>query len=282
MKKKKLLFLIPFIFAFVLAFIPVAHAEENGETQTTEVFEKKSYTCKDCEDTILVTLVSETEVELYNTKTEETVKGVYMLNGTTLTITKQNISEAFVFEIKEDNTLEAKTIEDKVSVFDRANDFVNTWFQPVLNAIFGSIGAGLIVFLARALIKKLTKQIENGINLNADERKKLTEDLQKMKDTLTEYQGKLQDNITEIKDILPQMKEEFTALIQSLKDENADLTQIVNTQMVNINKLKELVILLVASTPALANNGHSTKILQLLDVGKPVEESGDSNEQKEV
>lgn len=283
MKRKKLLFLIPFIFAFVLAFIPVAHAEENGET-TVEVFEKKSYTLKDTDDnTILVTLVSETEVEFYNTKTEETTKGVYTLNGNVLTIVKEDKSLSFT--INEDNTLTEKVAETPKSTFsERAYDFLDRWLTVIVSAVSGVTGSLITVFLCKTLVKSLTKQLENGINLNADERKKVTEDLQKTKDTLNEYQVELKTEIENIKDTLPQLKEDFGNLINSMKEENQDIIGLIKSQSQDYEKLKELVILLVASTPALANNGFSTKILNMLGVGKPVEDSkaGDGNEQKEV
>lgn len=271
MKRKKLLFLIPLIFAFVLAFIPVAHAEENGETQTAEVFEKKSYTYKDGDDTILVTLVNETEVEFYNTKSEKSLKGTYILNGNELTVDVEEVgTETLV--IGEDNSLTVKETVEKVTVKDRATDFFDKWFTIIMSAFSGITGVSIIVFLCKSIIKGLTKKLENGINLNADERKKITEDLQKTKDVLTEYQAKLETQVSDLK-----------AMIEQFANENKELASIVKTQMQDVNKMKDLVVLLISSTPALANNGYATKILKLLGVGQPVEESevGGNNEQEE-
>lgn len=149
-------------------------------------------------------------------------------------------------------------VVDEITFNEQVQDFLNTWFTPLVSSIAGILGSSVGILILKSIIKALSIKIEeqakksNENNEEADKKLKETEEkLRKAEEKLQKSQQELQNYISEFKVLVNNQKEILS------QDE----------------KFKELIAIMFATTPELMNNGMASKVLELLN-----EKEVDANE----
>lgn len=193
--------------------------------------------------------------------------------------------------------------EQGTSIADQVNEFLNKWTTPITSAILGFVGSAFGLLVRFRQWKKLEYQLVTTNKECVDERKALEKDIELAKEEIQNAKNELLDQKNvfsemfqnlkkDYEGIILQVKEQYETVIESQKENFAKLQE---TYVEEINTFKEqaiavvksgeiiedfkaLIGLLVASSPELANNGYTQKILELL----ATKGSGDINGTEET
>lgn len=266
--KKKILF-FSMVFAFLcLCFTPQAYAQDVEPSQTVEDVVNSTETTNFVEKTFVyemcsIKLISETKAVVTNLNTLEEITLNYSISNNVLTLC--NGEDVLMFTINEDGTLTPYEVENNVTVGEMAEDFLNRWLSVILSFVTGIFGSAGIVLIGNVIVKRMTKRLEDGVNLNAEERAKLAEDIINTKKEVEEYKETLKTQLLEMKNVVPEMIEDFKELKNKVIEENEVLMSALKDQSKTIDTLKDLICKLVASNPSLASNGYATQIIAICD-----------------
>jgi gas vesicle protein len=144
--------------------------------------------------------------------------------------------------------------EEPVDFRTMLKDFLDKWLSIILATFGGAGGTAVAMLIAK---KILNKMIETNKESNAV--------VNETKEVIDKKLTAIVKHIEEFEDKYSKLFEETMKRIKHCVDDIEELE-------CNDEKFKELIALLVSSTPQLASNGYATKILELLN------ERSDSNE----
>lgn len=157
---------------------------------------------------------------------------------------------------QETQTVETQQ-EEKVTITMKLQEFQNKWMTPLVSGAIGLLGSFLGYFLYKRKYKQIMALMSSGIKMTKDERERANQDLVRAKEL---YEAEKAD--------FEQKRKDYDALLQSAKEE---LLEMKKFREENI-QFKELIGYLISSSPELAKNGYSSKILKLLDEGQKIVE----------
>ena len=132
---------------------------------------------------------------------------------------------------------------NEVTFNEQVQDFLNTWFTPLISSIAGVLGSTLGILILKSIVKALSSKVEelaNNSNVaNTEAEKKLKETEEKLKVVETQLESYIGD---------------FKTLIENQQ-------KILSQD----EKFKELIAIMFATTPELMNNGMASQVLDLLN-----------------
>lgn len=168
-------------------------------------------------------------------------------------------------EVIEGNENIEEGVIDEVTFSEQVQDFLNTWFTPLMTSIAGILGSSVGVLILKSIIKALEKKIEKQ-NEKANENNNVADDkLSKAEEELR----KTEEKLLKAEERLEKTQEDLQNYISEFKELAKNQKEILSQD----EKFKELIAIMFATTPELMNNGVSSKILELLD-----EKEVDNNE----
>ena len=165
-------------------------------------------------------------------------------------------NQVFAEEVQDEQPQTTEQVEEEeITISVKLNEFMNKWLIPSTSGALGLLGSFLMYVLTKKRYAILMNKLTSGVKVTEEARKKANEDYIKAKEELERQKE-------DYKDILEEMK----ADLKELKEANA-----------NLSTFKELIALLVTSTPELARSGIGAKMLMLLDEKNAIENVGDDN-----
>lgn len=152
-------------------------------------------------------------------------------------------------------------VTEEVSFRDMIKDFIDKWLMAILATFGGGAGTAVALYIAKSFLKSLREEVKASAENNKESNA-----------TLAKAQETLADGLDKITDKIEKFEETYNEKIEdTLGTVNNCISQIDCLKTDNA-KFKELVALLVTSTPQLASNGYATKILELLNEGSETNE----------
>lgn len=199
-----------------------------------------------------------------------TVEGTYTISDNELEL--YLLGEYFGnFIINQDNSLtyideevlpEENVPEDiEVSFVDQLDDFLKTWFTPIVSALTGLFGALSVLFACKKKVNSLTDslaKIKQDSKENYDTNSKT---LEAVKKELEAEKKRLAKEYEEaIKELEAAKKQLFEQVIAT-----KELLQASIDQKKTIAMLKDTLVLAISSNPQFATSEYGQKMLDLLD-----------------
>lgn len=174
-----------------------------------------------------------------------------------------------IVETTEDTTTTIEEVgigetEEVITITKKLDDFINTWLIPTTSGALGFIGSLLSYLILRLLVKKLEKRLERNIDSSEEERQILRKEIDNAKKELENAKQTLLEKQNLLQECINSFEVQKATLLETQKN--------LLTSQRAISEFKELIGLLVASSPELAKNGYASQVLELLNEGK-----GDNN-----
>ncbi len=177
----------------------------------------------------------------------------------------------YAAETDDTSTTAETTQQEEVTISVKLKEFQDKWMTPLVSGALGLLGSFLGYFLYKRKYRVIMAVMNSGIKMTEEQRKEANADLIATKEL---YENAKED--------FEQKRKDYEQVITLARNEIEELKQY---RLENV-QFKELIGLLIASSPELARNGYAQKILKLLDEGEKIyqivteteaEEVGDTN-----
>ena len=307
--KRNLFKLSLVLFAMSLAFVfaNVAHAEEITEPddfveetasiigQTYTYVEDKNYT---------FTILDETQVKVVAVdKIDETQSVTIIMQYTyidgilTISMLDEIIGEFIVegdntlrmyappkvdepVDIPVDEPVDVPTVEtptetptnEEVTFRDMVNDFLDKWLGFILATFGGAGGTAIVMLIAKKILTKITEEVRKSAETNKESNEIVSKANELLDNGLQTITSRVEDFKVAVSKKIEEFEAKYAVHFEKTMERIKECVDDIEELECNDEKFKELIALLVSSSPQLASNGYATKILELLN------ERSDSNE----
>ena len=190
-------------------------------------------------------------------------------------VTEETTEEEVV--IPEDNTNEQPEetpVEPETTIEDMFNDFINKWASAIFGALGGVSGMAIVIFIAKKAIQKLIDKVTNSSDASEQEKREAVEKLEASQKILENTEKSLTVKVDEAIENAKLASVEAKELVDKVICSSEETLAKFNKLQSELNQFKQLIGVLISTTPEFASNGIATKILELLNEGV------NSNEQK--
>lgn len=178
-----------------------------------------------------------------------------------------SVDEPVVDEVVDEPVDDTPVVEEEVDFRTMIRAFLDEWLIAILATLGGFAGTTGVMVLGRKVIGTIIENLEKSLTANTEG----NENLKKAQEVLVSGLKQVDAKMEEFGEVCAKKIEDFDkAYSEKIEGTLATVTECINEIIALRNdnaKFKELVALLVTSTPQLASNGYATKILELLHEG---------------
>ena len=165
-------------------------------------------------------------------------------------------------------------VEEEPTIEDMFNDFINKWASAIFGALGGASGMAVVIFISKKAIQKLIDKVMNNADASEKEKKEAVEKLEASRKVLENAEKSLTVKVEEVIENAKLASAEAKELVDKVVGSSEETLAKFNKLQNELNQFKQLIGVLISTTPEFASNGIATKILELLNEGV------NSNEQK--
>jgi gas vesicle protein len=152
-------------------------------------------------------------------------------------------------------------VTEEVSFRDMIKDFIDKWLMAILATFGGGAGTAVALYIAKSFLKSLREEVKASAENNKESNA-----------TLAKAQETIADGLDNITNRIEKFEKTYSNKIEGTLDTVNECIGEIGALRTDNAKFKELIALLVTSTPQLASNGYATKILELLNEGSETNE----------
>lgn len=181
---------------------------------------------------------------------------------------------AFLFSLNmlikvnaEETAVDETIVEEEISVEEMFNDFINKWASSIFGALGGAGGMAIVIFISKKYVQKLIDKVMNNADVSEEQKKEAVEKLEQCQKTLESAEKNLTEKVEEVIENSKLASEEAKDLVDKVVNSSEETLAKFNKLQSELNQFKQLIGVLISTTPEFASNGVATKILELLDEG---------------